>query len=790
MKAPALRDTGGRGARAEDGGPAKPRLRRPVAVVLSRFPSVTETFILREVLEMERQGQPVRLVPLLREDPPVVHEEARPWVRRALYTPFLSAGILRSNLRTALRHPLRYFGLLLRLTGAAVGSPGFLVRTLAIFPKSVHLARVLDDEGIRHVHAQFGSHPATAALIIATFSRADYSVTLHAHDLFVRRYRPFLGTKLRRAAFVRVISEYNRRTIGSLFPRVPLERVHVVHVGIEPERYAGGAAACDAAGTGSASTPWLLTVAALRDYKGIPVLVDACARLRDEGFAFRAEVVGEGPMRSELERMIAEADLEEQVHLRGARPQHEVAKLVGRRPIFVLPSVVLADGWMEGIPVALMEAMAAGAPVIASRLSGIPELVEDGRTGLLVEPGDAADLARAIRRLAGDPALARRLGEAGRAKVREEFELSACTERLLELVDRANPGPAAGSPAAARAVQLVAAGAAGAAAAEGAPAPGGPGARAEAEPAGALGVEAVHEGPDARVVRILVPGPAAPRRLVVKEHAGRPGQSAPPAERARHEFTVLERLTAGHAGALDVPRPLLLREDEGTLVMGACPGEPLSRLLREARTGGAEARERARAGMEGAGAWLAALQQRTLGEATVAAAMEEWRERVRGDLERSRPLLGPGLHQRAWDGLAIASLPAPAPDDGGPSSPLSPVGRHGDFWPGNVLVDDSRVSVVDFEGFGAGLAGEDPAYFLLQAELFFDYPLLRRRFAPLRDAFLAGYGHPAQGDAAWSVFRLAAALQVLARSADGARAGPAARRRIRRLRRLLREALA
>lgn len=736
---------------------ATPNLRRPVAVVLSRFPSVTETFILREVMEMERQGQPVRLVPLLREEPPVVHDDARPWIERALYTPFISFPILRSNLAAALQRPGRYFGLLLRLFAASLSSPRFLLATLAYFPKSVHLAGVLDREGICHVHAQFGSHPATAALVIASFSRASYSVTLHAHDLYVRSYRPFLETKLRRAAFVRVISRFNQRKITSLFPRIDPDKVHVVHVGIPTAAYA---APDEEQSEPQSPDLWLLSVAALRHYKGLSVLVDACSRLRDEGLSFRADVVGDGPLRAELERRIARAGLERRLRLLGPLPQDEVSALLRRRPIFVLPSVIARGGWMEGIPVALMEAMAAGAPVIASRLSGIPELVEDGRTGLLVEPGDAEELAAAISRLASDRRLADRLGGEGRKKVGVEFELKSCTHRLLELIDPHNP-PCVDLLPLSRIVE------------RSGPIPG---------EVGAVGVAGVHAGADARVVRLLVPDNGEPRRLAVKEHLERRGQPRPPSERARHEFSVLARLARptgnGHS-TLAVPRPVRLQEDDATLVMEACGGRPLSELLREARWGKRE-HGRACVAMEAAGAWLAALQDRTSGETEAEEAQRLWQVRVERDLERCRTILPPPLPAcvggRVAEVLSRTDVPA--------------VGRHCDFWPGNVLVDEGRVTVLDFAGFGPGLPWEDAAYFLIQAELFFDYPLIRRRFATLRQAFLSGYGHAAPRHPDWAVFCAGAALQILSRTVLSPVAGLAKRRRVRRLRRVVQQVLA
>src|SRR5688500_15065172 len=135
--------------------------RRTVAVLMSRFPTVTETFILREMIEMERQAQPVRVVPMIRENPRVIHEAARPWVGRALYTPFLSLPIVLANVRTMFRRPVRYFSLLARLKLGTLTSPEVFARTLAVFPKSVYLAEELTREGIRHVHAHYATHPST-----------------------------------------------------------------------------------------------------------------------------------------------------------------------------------------------------------------------------------------------------------------------------------------------------------------------------------------------------------------------------------------------------------------------------------------------------------------------------------------------------------------------------------------------------------------------------------------------------------------------------------------------------
>lgn len=398
-----------------------------LAVLLSRFPSVTETFILREVDELERQGQPVRLVPMLKETPPVIHEAARPWTSRALYTKYFSSRIAASNLRALGRRPFRYVSLLARLIAGTISSPGTLLRTVAVFPKSVFLAEELSREGVRHVHAHFATHPTTMALIIASLSDITFSFTVHAHDIQVDR--SLLRWKLRETRFVRSISAFNKRFLEELYPREARDKIVVVHVGIEPEKYEDNARRFGSVAT---ETPKILCVAAHRPYKGLPVLIDACRILRDRGVAFRCDVLGTGPMTAELERRIRERGVSEVIGLLGAKPEHVVAEMMGESTLFVLPSVIASDGQMEGIPVALMEAMASGRAVVSTSISGIPELVEHGVSGLLVPPGDAEALAEAMLALLEDRERAREMGRRGQQKVRAEFTLPDCVARLRE----------------------------------------------------------------------------------------------------------------------------------------------------------------------------------------------------------------------------------------------------------------------------------------------------------------------------------------------------------------------
>ena len=197
------------------------KVRAPIAVLVSRFPLITETFILREIIELERQGQGVVLVPMIRESPAVVHEEAKPWIARAVYTPWLSTQIVAANLRAIATKPVTYLSLLLWVLPR--------LKALALFPKSVYLAECLRRMDVGHLHAHFATHPATMARIISRLTGIPFSFTAHAHDIFLDR--ALLREKIRDAAFIRSISQFNCAFLENLYAEAR-GKIEVVHVGV------------------------------------------------------------------------------------------------------------------------------------------------------------------------------------------------------------------------------------------------------------------------------------------------------------------------------------------------------------------------------------------------------------------------------------------------------------------------------------------------------------------------------------------------------------------------------
>jgi glycosyltransferase involved in cell wall biosynthesis len=289
---------------------------------------------------------------------------------------------------------------------------------------------------VDRVHSHFANHPALAGFLVHRLTGIPYSFTAHGSDLHVDRH--MLCAKVREADLVVPISEFNRRVILDECGDGIGEKLVVIHTGVDTDHFR------PAEGTRPPQRPLTITcIGTLHEVKGQVHLVNACARLSAEGVAFVCHLVGEGEDRGRLERAIADAGLEGRVVLDGALDRDALGALLAETDVVVAPSVPTARGKREGIPVVLMEAMSCGLPVVASRLSGIPELVEDGVSGLLAEPGSPDGIADALMRLAHDPELRDRLGRAGRERVVADFDIRVNARRLAARFEAAPGGRSA-----------------------------------------------------------------------------------------------------------------------------------------------------------------------------------------------------------------------------------------------------------------------------------------------------------------------------------------------------------
>lgn len=413
-----------------------------ILYLVPRFPVLSQTFVLTEWSRMRDRFR-TELASLFESKAPVVHplaEEALPSVR---FAPLFRTETLFSNLILFVRRPGRYLQTLVRVVFGSFRRPaGGSLKGVLVFAKAAALARLVERLGVRHVHAHFIHHPATAAWAIHRLTGVSFSVTAHADDLFVGP--ALLRDKVSAAAFVATISEYNRSLLECLVPGAG--RIEVVRCGVDPrllpyrERTGQQRVVC---------------VARLEPKKGHRDLLRAIALAKADVPGLSLDLVGEGAESDALVRLSDELGLSDQVRFHGALSSRQVHALLYDCDLFVLAAVQtrvasFRTGYMDGIPVSLMEAMATGLPVVATSISGIPELVIDGQTGILVAAGDVQELASAIVRLCEDPALGVQLARCARSLVVERFNLDVESDRLASLFEstmrKASAGETATSP--------------------------------------------------------------------------------------------------------------------------------------------------------------------------------------------------------------------------------------------------------------------------------------------------------------------------------------------------------
>jgi colanic acid/amylovoran biosynthesis glycosyltransferase len=399
-----------------------------IAYFVTRFPKTSETFVVDELLALEQAGVEVALHALASGRGGPVDPDVAALDRRCRRLSLLSPRLLGAQLQWLVRAPIRLLGIWLKVVVQHAGSPRAGARAVVALVQAVAHASALQRSQVQHVHAHFATHTALAAWVVHRLTGLSYSFTAHADDIFVPR--PMLEEKIRDAAFVVTISRFNRDYLRDRFAAARATPIEVVPCGVATERFQKVPAP-------AAGQPFTLAcVARLERKKGHTHLLDACATLVARGVDLRCRLLGDGAERASLERQARGLGLGDRVEFLGAGDRDRVREVIAGAHIFVLPSVVDESGRADGVPVALMEAMAMGRPVVSTRVTGIPELIEDGVGGLLVPPHDADALADAIERVHLEAGLADRLAEAGRRRVLEGYELHRNVARLRELFAR------------------------------------------------------------------------------------------------------------------------------------------------------------------------------------------------------------------------------------------------------------------------------------------------------------------------------------------------------------------
>ncbi len=391
-----------------------------LAYLFERFPSFTQTFCYREIAALRREGIAPAIFSIRRplDEPPQNWDGAI--VREVVYLP--GEEELVREVDRGLRK-----GLLPRRAADEMAAWNRKTDFLRLY-QAAWLGPRLEAQGVRHLHAHFAGMAARTAWWVERFFRIGFSFTGHANDIFAPKpFEVSLGKLLGGARAVVTVSDFAVRFLREKFPE-SAGKIERIYNGIELERFAPA--------DFSSAPPLILSVGRLIEKKGFADLIAACRILRERGIEFRAQIIGEGPLESELREQIAAGGLAKFVELAGPLPQEEVIARLARSAVFALPCVTEAGGGMDNLPTVVMEAMAAGLPVVSTPVSGVPEMVVPDQTGLLVPERDPAAIADALARLLQDPALARSLGEKGRARAAALFSIERSGRDLRSLFAR------------------------------------------------------------------------------------------------------------------------------------------------------------------------------------------------------------------------------------------------------------------------------------------------------------------------------------------------------------------
>lgn len=406
-------------------------VRRPTVVYLvSRFPVTSETFIVREIEALDQSGKfDLEIRSLFPSPDQPVHDIARRWTDQ-LIRPSMVDGLIGCGWGLLTR-PAALLSVLAAVTVGYIRRPALLARALTTVMLACGHARDLAREArLPHIHAHYATYPALAAWVCRRLVGTTYSFTVHAHDLYVDT--SMLDRKIADARYVVTISQYNSVLLNE--HNSAGTPIRVVHAGIDTASYR-----FDARGIPAEGEVRALTVASLQQYKGHRVLLEALTMGGPGVDRIMLDLIGDGVLRGELESLVDRNGLRDRVRFCGSCSEDVVRAALADADLFILPSIVADDGQMEGLPVALMEALACGVPTVSTALSGIPEIVIDGVTGLLAIPGDAASLNNVLETMIQRGTTTIEFAEAGRALVTREFDLGESAASLVTLLDEYLP---------------------------------------------------------------------------------------------------------------------------------------------------------------------------------------------------------------------------------------------------------------------------------------------------------------------------------------------------------------
>lgn len=394
-----------------------------VVYIVSLFPSLSETFIVREISSLIERGVDVRIISLKKPSAGLLQNDASTLLDRVRHPQPTGRALLdawrafRLN-PTAVRHALT------AIVADGWRKPLVALKSLGALFRALQHVPWLREFDPQLLHAHWATYPSTAAWALGEVLGRPFSFTCHAHDIFIEKQ--LLARKIHEAALAVTISQHNVDWLRVNATPHAAEKLKVIHCGVDMAR--------TPVATGIRESHSMLAVGRLDPVKGFETLIDAVAVLCGRGVEIDCRLVGSGPLEHALRKQALDRGVASRIEFVGPQPYDQIRTWMETATLFVLPSQVAADGNRDGIPVALMEAMASGCPVVSTRVSGIPELIEDNQHGVLVEQRDPEALADAIERLLDSAELRRRLAAGARARIEDAFDARKEAGRLHGLM--------------------------------------------------------------------------------------------------------------------------------------------------------------------------------------------------------------------------------------------------------------------------------------------------------------------------------------------------------------------
>ncbi len=397
-----------------------------VAYLLSMYPEFHETFVAREVEALRRTGTDIAVYSL--KEPPQEGHDLYPDHRAFVHTAgfFFDYRVITANLVQLFSTPLRYLSALMILFSFYARRPKELIKAIAAFPKSVYFARSMAKRG-GILHAHWATIPTSMALVINKLIDMPVSVTAHAWDIYLTP-KDELRTKIAAVKGVVTCTDFNVHYLKEICHPEDRDKIQLNYHGLDFD-------ALHDKDVGAKPSPTLnlLSIGRLVEQKGFIYLIRALKRLSNVEASL--SIIGEGPLRDQLEREAADLPAGVEVNFLGRLPHQETLRRLAESDVFVAPSVIAKDGDRDGIPNVVLEAMASGVPIIGTSVSGIPEVVLDNETGLLIPSEDAEALADALQQLAKSPENRQKFGANAKALVTERFDMDRNIDEFLDFLN-------------------------------------------------------------------------------------------------------------------------------------------------------------------------------------------------------------------------------------------------------------------------------------------------------------------------------------------------------------------